>query len=143
MDLKLHVAGPVIWLRAGDCNLREDFSRPQVARVRPRDKLADGDLPDACRSLDSYRASQNQKQRRRIGMRLGKTKIATQRSRGSYPHIRHMRFHFRQNGLMFLHDAGAFNAAMRRRGPNLQCAVTYFDGIEPGNYLEVDQVAIV
>ncbi len=77
VHLKFHVGGAVIGSSTRNHDFRQDFARHQIIGVSPRNELLDRDFADAARPLDCHRGSQNQKQRRRIGMRLGETKISS------------------------------------------------------------------
>ena len=96
--------------------------------VSAGDKLTDRNLAAAAGAFHVTVRSQNQQQCRRIGMRLGETKIAAERSRGAHAHIGHLRFQFRQDGLMLLHEGGVLNAPMcgrARRFPDAPSAVRW------------------
>src|SRR5438445_828705 len=142
MNLKLHVSSAVIRFRARDDDPRENFAWREMIRISSGNEVLDGDFASACGAFDAYFCVEDEQHRGGVRVRLGKAKIASEGSRRPHSNIGHLRFQFRQYGLLFAHQRGAFDSAMRAGGANFDYTIARLDGVQCRNDFEVDEVAI-
>ena len=129
VNLKFHVGGAVIRFRARDDDPRENFARREMIRVGADEELLDGDFASPSGTLDPDSCAEHEQHRGGIGVRLGEAKVASQRPGRSHSNIGHLRFEFRECGLLFPHKRGTFNRAMRAGRANFDYAITRLDRV--------------
>ena len=140
---ELHVGRAHPRRKAGHTDGGEHLVRGERRFVRACLQVGDGDRADACGAC--YRGGRlvDEQQRGRIGVRLREAEVTGERSHVADAQVRYAVLDLRKERQPLADDGVVLDGGVRRGSAYRYRIAVAFDGVETGDALHIDEVAVV